>query len=134
MSRSKDTISRHAARIGLDWNRTSTVVATQAAIIDAKARRAKLALDLLADAERLRCELWQPVEYVDHGGKDFKEVRWTMPTPNYQDRLRVLQTVSLADDRALKLAVYDSDDRDLPAVDRWLSYMIGSDITTTPRR
>ncbi len=74
------------------------------------------------------------MEYVDHGGKDFKEVRWTMPTPNYQDRLRVLQTVSLAVDRALKLAVYDSDDRDLPAVDRWLSYMTGSDITATPRR
>ncbi len=134
MARSKDVISRRAADLGLNWDRTRTAVATQAVVLDAKARRAQLALDLLADAETIRRQLHQPKTYIDHGGKDFDEVRWTTATPEPADLLKLMQTVSLAVDRALKLAVFDADERDLPAVDRWLSYMIGSDITATTRR
>ena len=112
MSRSKDVISRRAADLGLNWDRTRTAVATQAVILDAKARRAALQLNLLGDAERLRLELWQPVEYIDHGGKEFIEVRWTMPTPNYQDRLRIIQTVGVALDKSLRLADFDSTGAD----------------------
>lgn len=127
MARSKDVISRRAADLGLNWDRTRTAVATQAVVLDAKARRAQLANDFLADAERLRKQLWEPTEYVEHGGKDFDEVRWTRDTPIFQDQLRIMQTTALATDRALKLMVFDADDRDLPAVDRWLAYMTGGD-------
>lgn len=112
MSRSKDVVSRRAADLGLNWDRTRTAVATQAVILDAKARRAALQLALLEDAEKLRRELWLPVEYIDHGGKEFVEVRWTMPTPNYQDRLRIMQTVGLAVDKSLRLSDYDSTGAD----------------------
>ena len=112
MARSKDVISRRAADLGLNWDRTRTAVATQAVVLDAKARRAALQLNLLGDAERLRLELWQPVEYIDHGGKEFIEVRWTTPTPNYQDRLRIIQTVGVALDKSLRLADFDSTGAD----------------------
>ena len=112
MSRSKDVISRRAADLGLNWDRSRTAVATQAVVADAKARRAALQVSLLGDAENLRRELWRPVEYVDHGGKDFVEVRWTMPTPSYQDRLRIMQSVGLALDKSLRLAEHDSTGAD----------------------
>ena len=35
MARSKDVISRRAADIGLNWDRTRTAVATQAIVLDA---------------------------------------------------------------------------------------------------
>lgn len=112
MSRSKDVVSRRAADLGLNWDRTRTAVATQAVILDAKARRAALQMNLLEDAERLRRELWLPVEYIDHGGKDFFEVRWTTPKPNYQDRLRIIQAVGVALDKSLRLADFDSTGAD----------------------
>lgn len=112
MTRSKQAVSLRAAKLGLNWDRTRTAAAAQARHIDAKARRAALQVALLEDAERLRRELWQPVVYVDHGGKEFVEVRWTMPTPNYQDRLRIMQTVGTAIDRSLKLADHDSTGAD----------------------
>lgn len=112
MARSKDVISRRAADLGLNWDRSRTAVATQAVVADAKARRAALQVSLLGDAENLRRELWRPVEYVDHGGKDFIEVRWTMPTPSYQDRLRIMQTIGIALDKSIRLAEHDSTGAD----------------------
>lgn len=112
MGRGKQSVSHYAGKMGLDWDRTRTAAAAQARHVDAKARRAALQLALLEDAERLRRELWQPVQYVDHGGKEFIEVRWTMPTPSYQDRLRIMQTVGTAIDRSLKLADHDSTGAD----------------------
>lgn len=47
MERSKATVSRHAARLGLSWDRTQTSAATVAKVKDAAARR--------ADAVRRRC-------------------------------------------------------------------------------
>lgn len=44
MERSKDTVSRHATRLGLTWDRTATAVATAAKVKDAAARRADAVL------------------------------------------------------------------------------------------
>lgn len=58
------TIGRIADDLGLTWDRSATIAATKAKQLDAKARRAQLKLDLLADAERLRLRLWEPATVV----------------------------------------------------------------------
>lgn len=57
MGRSKSTISRHSALLGLGWDRAQTKRAAQAKKADAEGRRAQLKLDLLDDAARLREQL-----------------------------------------------------------------------------
>ena len=108
MGRSKDTIGKHAAKRGMTWDRARTAAAASAKHIDAKDRRAALQLALLGDAERLRRELWVEHEYVDHGGRDYIEVRWTTPTPVAADKLKLMQAVNIAVDKSLRLAEFDS--------------------------
>lgn len=109
MGRAKTTVYRRSKAIGLLWDRAGVEPAIRARVIDAKARRADLQIKLLEDAERLRAELWKPVEYIDHGGRDYVEVRWTQPAPHFADKQRIMQSVGIAVDRSLKLALYDSD-------------------------
>jgi hypothetical protein len=54
MTRSRDTISRRAAELGLTFDRTMTEAATQASKVDAKARQTSLEHALLADVEDMR--------------------------------------------------------------------------------
>lgn len=109
MGMSKTRIASRAAKAGLGWDRTRTRAATHAAVADAKARRAILELNLLADAERLRAQMWTPVEYIDHGGKDYIEVRWHQDEPTPTDKLKLMQAATAAIDRSIKIAQLDAD-------------------------
>lgn len=64
LKRSPSTVSKAAAEMGLDFDRTATATATKAKQADAKARRAQLSLDFLDDAARIRERLWEPSEQV----------------------------------------------------------------------
>ncbi len=57
MQRSKATVAKHAATLGLDFDRSVTAKATAAAQTDAKARRAALGLAILGDLETARIRL-----------------------------------------------------------------------------
>lgn len=109
IGRSPSTVSKLAKELGLSFDRTKTAVATAAKVNDAKARRAQLQLDLLGDAERLRRQLWEECEYIDHGGKDFNEARWTQPEPSSADKLKLMQAAKLALDGSLRLDQHDGD-------------------------
>jgi hypothetical protein len=110
MQRSKDTISKKAAKLDLSWDRTRTAAATQAKVADAKGRRADLQLALLGDAEKLRTQLWTESDYAQAvGGQDARVLRWSMTEPTPTDKLKLMQAAGAAIDRSLKLAEYDSD-------------------------
>lgn len=109
IGRSAGTVTTIAKQLGLSFDRAATADATAAKVADAKARRAALQLDLLGDAEKLRAQLWQPHEYVDHGGKDFDEARWTQPEPTAADKLKLMQAAKLALDGSLRLDQHDGD-------------------------
>jgi hypothetical protein len=111
--RSGKTVSEIAAQLGLSFDRGPTRVATEARKVDAKAKRAALALDLLDDAARLRQQLWQPADYVDHGGKEYFRVDWTLKEPTFADKLKLMQAAGIAVDRSVRLDQYDAD----PGVD-----------------
>ncbi|EEP73515.1 hypothetical protein MCAG_03842 [Micromonospora sp. ATCC 39149] len=109
LGRSGKTISEIAKKLGLSFDREKTKVATAARVADAKDRRAALALALLGDAEKLRGQLWEEAHYVDHGGKEYDRVDWTLPQPTFADKLKIMQATGIAVDRAVKLDQYDAD-------------------------
>lgn len=109
LGRSGKTVSKIAEKLGLNFDRERTRVATEAKVIDARAKRAALANDLLDDAARLRQQLWQPAHYVAHGGKEFDRADWTMDEPTFADKAKIMQSVGIAVDRAVKLDEYDAD-------------------------
>lgn len=109
IGRSASTVSKLAKAAGLTFDRRTTKQATAARIADARSRRSELMLTFLDDAARLRAQIWQPHEYIDHGGKDFDEARWTQPEPSPADKRHLMQAASLAVDRSLKLDLHDKD-------------------------
>lgn len=109
LGRSGKTISRIADELGLSFDRERTRVATEARVIDARAKRAALANALLDDAARLRQQLWEPASYVDHGGKEYNRVNWTLPEPTFADKLKIVQATGIAVDKAVRLDEYDAD-------------------------
>ncbi|MFF0721332.1 helix-turn-helix domain-containing protein [Micromonospora sp. NPDC003816] len=110
IGRSGRTVSRIAAELELSFERGELVkAATEARKVDARAKRAALANALLDDAERMRQQLWQPADYVDHGGKEYVRVDWTTPEPTFADKLKITQSLGIMVDRAVKLDEYDAD-------------------------
>lgn len=116
MGVSKSLVSRRARAAGLTFTRTKTRAATEAAVADAKARRAVLELTLLQDADRLRSQIWQPHTYIEHGGKDYVRVEWTQDEPSPTDKLKLMQAAGIAVDRSLKITAVDSDNGATEAV------------------
>lgn len=123
IGRSGRTVSRIAKELGLTFDRERTRAATEAKKDDARAKRAALALALLDDAQRLRRQLWKPAHYVDHGGKEFDRVDWTLPEPTFADKQKIMQSVGIAVDKAVRLDEYDKADVATSGVDAWLQHM-----------
>lgn len=111
LGRSRSTISHHAKRLGLVWDRagTRTAAATAAKIADARTRRANLATQLLDDAERLRAQLWAPTIVFNFGGAENTYAERTLTEPTFADKLKVMQAVGIAVDRVLKIDLHDAD-------------------------
>lgn len=109
MNYGRHTVSRHAERLGLPWDREMTKAATDARREDNRARRAALNTAYLEDAERLREQLWKPLAYVAHGGKEFDRVDWEMDEPIPADKLKLMQASALAAQRSLDLERFDAE-------------------------
>lgn len=107
LGRSPAAITGFCQREGLTFNRSATVAATVAKRADAAARRAAIAEKLLDAADRLADQAFAPHEYIDHGGKDFVEVRWTQKEPAPADKLKLIQAAGIALDRHVKLVELD---------------------------
>ncbi len=107
LGRSPAGITHVCQDMGLAFDRTATRVAVQARQTEAAAIRSELQLQLLDDAQRLRAQIWQPHEYRDHGGKDFREVTWTQDEPSPVDKLKLMQAAGAAIDRSIRLAEVD---------------------------
>ena len=108
MGWAKQTISKRAIEHGLSFDRSRTAAATQARVIDAKARRTELAMGFLDDAQRLREQLWTETEYVDHGGRDFVKVTWRQAQPTFADKLKIMQAATMAAEKHTRLMSYDT--------------------------
>lgn len=110
LGRDRSTISRAATAMGLTFDRAQTKAATKARAADNAATRAQLASDLLADAVRLRQQLWQSCTIHSFGGKDNVYNEHQVPEPPFRDKRDIMNTVGVAVDKALRLTDYDQHD------------------------
>ena len=125
IGRAASTVSKIAREIGLTFDRSRTAEATRAKVADAKDRRAQLTLDLLADAERLRAQMWEPCTIHNFGGKDNTYNSHDVDEPPFRDKRDIAHTVSLLLDKHIRLTAVDSDEQGLAAVDAWLRDITG---------
>lgn len=119
LHRSGRTVSHIAARLGLDFDREVTRVATEAKVLDAKARRAQLALDLLDDAQKLRTRAWSPYRMA----VGFDLVTVELP-PGVEVR-SFYNAIGIAVDKSIAIEKHDRADESMSGVDAWLRAMTG---------
>ncbi len=109
LDRPLSTVQMSTARQGLTFDRSQTRAATVAKPADNRARRAALEALMLENAEHLARQVRQPHEYIEHGGKDFIEVRWEQDEPTPSDKLKLMQAAGIGVDRSLRIAEFDAD-------------------------
>ncbi|MFI6904872.1 helix-turn-helix domain-containing protein [Nonomuraea sp. NPDC050394] len=109
LGRDRSTISRAAAAMGITFDRKQTRQATEARAADNAARRAQLASDLLADAARLRKQLWEPCTIHSFGGRDNVYNEHPVDEPPFRDKRDIMSTVGVAVEKALRLTDYDAN-------------------------
>lgn len=125
MNWSKETVSRHAKRLGIVWDRARTAKATEAVIVDNKTRRARIEERLLGQVERELDRMEEPGRVFSFGGADNVYREEWLERPPAQDRNAMMRTISAALTSANRLAELNSAGKDLPAVDAWIEAMTG---------
>lgn len=104
LGRSKQTIGRHAERLGLSFDRTQTAKAAEANHVDNKARRAAAETRLLDIVNATLDKLDGPARVYSFGGADnrFTE-EWFDDGPPPNDRKALIQAAATALTSANKL-------------------------------
>lgn len=109
IKRAQSTVSKIARELGLTFDRTRTAEATKAKVIDAKARRAELALKLLDLAHDEADAFRQPCTLHSFGGKDHTYNSKTVDKPPPRERRDMAATLNILVDRHLRLVEADAD-------------------------
>ncbi|MGH3436862.1 MAG: hypothetical protein ACRDRN_10400 [Sciscionella sp.] len=91
------------------FERSATVAAVRAHVVDMAERRALLAQGLLGDAERLREQMWEPTKVFAFGGKDNVYNEHPVQEPPVESKRALMQAVSTATSAHLRLVDHDSD-------------------------
>lgn len=114
------TVSRicKAAVPPVTFDRTKIAQATDAKVQDAKARRAAISEGLLDDLGKIRDMLFTEQDRV-MVTKDGDVVNY-QAKPDAGDLRNLMTAIGIALDKHVVLARFDSDDRDLPAVEVFL--------------
>lgn len=91
---------------------------------DLKARRARISSMAVTEVERLFTLLTAEHEVIHWDREGFMH-RGTISSPTSGDVKNYATTIGILLDKHAMLTRFDSDDRDLPAVDKWLAAMVG---------
>jgi len=102
------TVRDAAKRAGLAWDRSKTAAAVAAHQVDMAARRTALAENLLADAERIREQLWTPTTVYNFGGKDNDYNEREFPEAPADIKRTLMQTATAAVNAHLRLVDHAS--------------------------
>lgn len=127
MDRGLRTISIHAARLHLSFDRTATEAATAARIADLAEKRSILADALTDDALRLSAQVWEPTTIHSFGGKDHTHNSKDLAEPLAVDKRALMAAATNAAAESRRLVPPESDEQGLAAVDAWLKGMIGGE-------
>lgn len=107
------------------FDRSQTKRATEALVVDAKARRAEIGRKFLEKADRLLDQMEQPHIVFNIGGKDNVYTEHLMDAPPTADIRNLMTSAAIALDKHMAADKHDSDDQGLAAVDAWLRTMLG---------
>lgn len=116
------TVRDAAKRAGLSWDRSKTAAAVKAHTVDMAKRRNALAEQLLADAERIREQLWKPTTVYNFGGKDNDYNEREFPEAPADVKRTLMQTATTAVNAHLRLVDYAARDSHDDARDIVLSF------------
>lgn len=108
------------------FDRSKTKHATEAAVIDAKARRAEISRKFLEKADRLLDQMDEPHIVFNIGGKDNVYTEHLMDAPPTADIRNLMTSAAIAFDKHMAADRHDNDDQGLAAVDAWLRTMLGT--------
>lgn len=114
---SPSTVTRMVAPGSFDRSKTAAAVAAHT--VDLKAQRAELSQMAVAEVHRLFGLLTQP--HVQIGWYQGDATEHVLDRPTSGDVKNYAVAIGILTDKHLALIRHDSDDRDLPAVDRWLA-------------
>lgn len=117
------TVGRICAGLGLTFDRSATRAAVEARVVDLKAERAELTAGVLADARRIRGLMFEAIKVRTTDGHGVIVEYDTAPTA--RDWRDAATAIGILIDKHLVLQKFDSDDTDLPAVERWLQDVLG---------
>lgn len=92
-----------------DESKIRAAKARDVMLLDARRRRAKLMVDLLEDAEKLRARLWAPAKVFGFGGKDYSYVEHAVTEPPFKDKQNLMISIGIAVDKSLQLEKYDQE-------------------------
>lgn len=126
LERSGRTISVIALELGLSFDRSAIIAATEARMADLADKRSILAEALTDDALRLTQQMWEPSKVFNIGGKDNTYTDHPVDEPPADAKRALMGAAGMAIDRSLKLVPVETDQQGLAAVDAWLKGMIGS--------
>lgn len=125
---SPSTVSKVCAeaRPPITFDRAKTKAAVEAHALDLKLARAKLSEQAIERVGKL-FDLLDSKHTVHHFDKDGCMSTGTLDRPTSGDMKNYITSIGILIDKHIALIKHDSDDRDLPAVDKWLVAMIGAD-------
>lgn len=118
------TVTKVCREEGLSFDREATKAATEAKVVDNRARR-------VAAIARFYDQTDKVFDRLDRERHQLKEVsagklvEYESEDLPAQDLRALLQAANTAITSAVKLEQVDVDDRDLPAVDAWLASLLG---------
>jgi transposase-like protein len=78
-------------------------------LLDARRRRAKLMVDLLEDAEKLRTRMFAPTVVFGFGGKDYEYNEHKIPEPDHRGKQNLAIAMAVCIDKSLGLEKYDQE-------------------------
>lgn len=132
---SASTVSKIAREEGLSFERAKTKQATEAQQADLADRRAKLAAELISDAEKLRARIWSKMTYYHfepgkQAGETYIEGDWRereQDEPSPLDQQRLITTAAIAIDKSRILEGVDGTEESRGALHRWFGELDEAD-------
>jgi hypothetical protein len=108
LGRGPATISRHAAAMGLSFDRSATREAVSARVIDLKDRRAAGAVAQAEIAERLQAQVFEPTKMRSIGGRDNVYTEQEIELPLIHDQLELVRAAQVAWTTSMKLTEFST--------------------------
>ena len=115
MDRSPVTVSRHAAALGLSFDRSQVKAATEARVADIAARRAKVSAQFIEITEKMSARM---LAELDDTGAECRP--WRLRDYSY--------AIGALFDRHLAQADHDPTNENGSEIDRWLEHTTGSPV------